>query len=220
MPETRRKREKMSVHKFPLRNETDETPDNPPSLGDRAIDNLQFIRETMERANASFTAVPGYGGALMGATAIGASIIAANQSSIRFWLITWMAEVALASAIGLLAMWQKSRLMQNSLFSAPAKKFAYGFAPPLFAGIVLTLLLYKTNQTETLPVVWLLLYGAAVVTGGMFSVKPVPLMGIGFLILGALAAIFPPAYGDYFMAAGFGVLQIIFGIIIARNHGG
>ena len=220
MPKIKRKREKMSVHQFQLRNENDEAADNPPSLGDRAIDNLQFIRETMERANASFTAVPGYGGALMGATAIGASIVAANQSSTKFWLITWMAEVALASAIGFLAMWQKSRLMQNSLFSAPAKKFAYGFAPPLFAGIVLTLLLYKTNQTETLPVVWLLLYGAAVVTGGMFSVKPVPLMGIGFLILGALAAIFPPACGDYFMAAGFGVLQIIFGIIIARNHGG
>lgn len=210
----------MSVHKFPLINETDETAENPPSLGDRAIDNLRFIRETMERANASFTAVPGYGGALMGATAIGASIVAANQSSAKFWLITWMAEVLLASAIGFLAMWQKSRLMQDSLFSAPARKFAFGFAPPLFAGVVLTLLLYKTNQTETLPVVWLLLYGAAVVTGGMFSVKPVPLMGIGFLILGATAAAFPPAYGDYFMAVGFGALQIIFGIIIARNHGG
>lgn len=209
----------MSVHQFPIRNEQSAA-DDPPSLGDRAIDNLQFIRETMERANASFTAVPGYGGALMGATAIGASIIAANQSSTKSWLITWMAEVALASAIGLLAMWQKSRLMQNSLFSAPARKFAFGFAPPLFAGIVLTLLLYKTNQTEILPVVWLLLYGAAVATGGMFSVKPVPLMGIGLLILGALAAFFPPAYGDYFMAAGFGALQIIFGIIIARNHGG
>ena len=210
----------MSVHKFPLRNEDDETSDNPPSLGDRAIDNLRFIRETMERANASFTAVPGYGGALMGATAIGASIVAANQSSTKFWLITWMAEVLLASAIGILAMWQKSRLMQDSLFSAPARKFALGFAPPLFAGIVLTLLLYKSNQTGSLPVVWLLLYGAAVVTGGMFSVKPVPLMGVCFLILGALAAMLPINYGDWFMAAGFGVLQIIFGFVIARKHGG
>lgn len=210
----------MSVHKFPRRKEDDEITENPPSLGDRAIDNLRFIRETMERANASFTAVPGYGGVLMGATAIGASIVAANQSSAKYWLITWMAEVLLASAIGFLAMWQKARIADSSLLSAPAKKFAFGFAPPLFAGLVLTLLLYKTNNTEILPVVWLLLYGAAVVTGGMFSVKPVPLMGIGFLILGAIAAIFPPAYGNYFMAAGFGVLQIIFGIIIARNHGG
>lgn len=210
----------MSVHQFPLRNENDEIAENPPSLGDRAIDNLRFIRETMERANASFTAVPGYGGALMGATAIGASIVAANQSSTKFWLITWMAEALLASAIGFLAMWQKARLGESSLLSAPARKFAFGFAPPLFAGIVLTLLLYKTDQTRVLPVVWLLLYGAAVVTGGMFSVKPVPLMGVGFLILGAIAAAFPLEYGDYFMAIGFGALQIVFGIIIARNHGG
>jgi hypothetical protein len=173
----------------------------------------------MERAS-SFTAVPGYGGALMGATAIGASIIAANQANVKFWLLTWLAEAVLAFAIGFLAMWQKARLMQNSLFSAPARKFAFGFAPPLFAGIVLTILLHKSGQTAFLPVVWLLIYGAAVTTGGMFSVKPVPLMGICFMVLGAIAAAFPLSYGDYFMAAGFGVLQIIFGFVIARNHGG
>ena len=174
----------------------------------------------MERAGASFTAVPGYGGALMGATAVGAAIVAANQTSVKYWLITWLAEAVLAFAIGFLAMWQKARVLQNSLFSAPARKFAFGFAPPLFAGIVLTILLYKIGQTAALPVVWLLLYGAAVTTGGMFSVKPVPLMGACFLVLGAIAAVLPLEYGNWLMGAGFGVLQIIFGIIIARNHGG
>jgi hypothetical protein len=207
----------MSVHQF--RPKEIEPADEPPRIGDRAIDNLRFIRETMERST-SFTAVPGYGGALMGATAIGAAIIAANQSSIKFWLITWLAEAVLAFAIGFLAMWQKARLMQNSLVSAPAKKFAFGFAPPLFVGIVLTIVLFKHGQTELLPCLWLLIYGASIVTGGMFSVKPVPLMGIGFLILGAIAAALPIEYGNYLMAIGFGVLQIIFGIVIARKHGG
>jgi len=208
----------MSVHQFRPK-EIEETTDEPPRLGDRAIDNLRFIRETMERST-SFTAVPGYGGALMGATAIGAAIVAANQTSVKFWLITWMAEAVLAFAIGFLAMWQKARLMQNSLVSAPARKFAFGFAPPLFAGIVLTILFYKYGQTELLPCLWLLIYGAAVTTGGMFSVKPVPLMGIGFLILGAIAAALPLEFGNYLMAFGFGVLQIIFGLVIARKHGG
>ncbi|HZH35500.1 MAG TPA: hypothetical protein VEX64_11705 [Pyrinomonadaceae bacterium] len=208
----------MPVHQFRPKDSLEDI-DEPPRLGDRAIDNLRFIRETMERST-SFTAVPGYGGALMGATAIGAAIIAANQTTTKFWLITWLAEATLAFAIGFLAMWQKARLMQNSLISAPARKFAFGFAPALFAGVVLTILLYRTGQTEILPVVWLLMYGAAVTTGGMFSVKPVPLMGVCFLILGALAAMLPINYGDWFMAAGFGVLQIIFGFVIARKHGG
>lgn len=210
----------MSVHQFRLRKDETETSDEPPRLGDRAIDNLRFIRETMERASASFTAVPGYGGALMGATAIGASIIAANQSDAKFWLITWMAEAVLAFAIGFLAMWQKARSAESSLFSAPAKKFAFGFLPPFFAGIVLTVLFYRIDQTEVLPILWLLIYGAAVTTGGMFSVKPVPTMGVCFLILGTIAAIAPLQYGNFFMGLGFGVLQIIFGIIIGRKHGG
>lgn len=209
----------MSVHQFRLKEES-ETVNEPPRLGDRAIDNLKFIRETMERASTSFTAVPGYGGALMGATAIGASIVAANQTTTKFWLSTWMAEALLAFAIGFLAMWQKARTAESSLFSAPARKFAFGFAPPIFAGIVLTLLFHKIDQDAVLPIVWLLMYGAAVTTGGMFSVKPVPTMGICFLILGMIAAIAPLQYGNFFMGLGFGVMQIIFGIVIGRKHGG
>ena len=210
----------MSVHQFRFKEESETASSEPPRLSDRAIDNLRFIRETMERASTSFTAVPGYGGALMGATAVGASIVAANQTTTKFWLITWMAEAILAFAIGFLAMWQKARLADSSLLSAPAQKFAFGFAPPLFAGIVLTILLYRIDQIQVLPVVWLLMYGASVTTGGMFSVKPVPTMGVCFLLLGLIAGIAPLQYGNFFMGLGFGVLQIIFGIVIGRKHGG
>jgi hypothetical protein len=208
----------MSIHQFrPSNNQ--EIINEPERLDNRAIDNLRFIRETMERST-SFTAVPGWGGTLMGVTALSASFIAANQTTTKFWLVTWMAEAVLAFAIGFLAMWQKARILENSLVSAPARKFAFGLLPPLFAGIVLTVLLFKTEQTSVLPIVWLLMYGTAVTTGGMYSVKPVPAMGICFLILGTVAVFAPAQYGDFFMAAGFGVLQIIFGIVIARYHGG
>src|SRR5690606_38078779 len=95
--------------------------EGPVNLGDRAINNLQFIRETMERAT-HFTAVPGYGGMLMGATAIGAAYIAAQQASSQNWLVVWLTEAFLAAAIGLLAMWQKSKISNASLFSTPARK--------------------------------------------------------------------------------------------------
>ena len=111
----------------PLRTET-EKQNEPVNIGDHAMDNVRFIRDMMERST-SFTAVPGFGGMLMGITAMAAAYIAAQQSSPLNWLIVWLTEAVLAFAIGLLAMWQKSKLGGQSLFSVPAQKFAFGFTP-------------------------------------------------------------------------------------------
>ena len=191
----------------------------PVNIGDRAFDNLKFIRETMERS-AVFTSVPGYGGMLMGATAIGAAIIANQQIYLRNWLIVWIVEAFLAFFVGLLAMWQKSKIAQTPLASAPARKFASSFAPPLLCGIVITLGLWHSENYELMIPVWHLLYGAAIVCGGAFSVKAVPVMGWCFIALGAVAFFLPRGFGDELMILSFGVLHIVFGFIIARKYGG
>ena len=201
-----------------LRKESDEA-NAPANIGDRAIDNLQFIRETMERS-AIFTTVPGYGGVFMGATAIAASFIANSQPLVRDWLIVWLAEAILAFFIGLFAMWQKSKIAKMLLTSAPAKKFAMSFLPPLICGIVITFGLWRIEHFEAMIPVWLLLYGASVVCGGSFSVKAVPTMGWCFIALGTIAFMLPAGYGNSLMGLGFGVLHIVFGIIIARKFGG
>lgn len=200
----------------PLRKETD---DQPVNIGDRAIDNVKYIRDMMERS-ASFTAVPGYGGMLMGTTAIAAAYIASQQIYLRNWLIVWLTEAFLAAAIGFLAMWQKSKIAGSSLTSAPARKFAFGFVAPLLAGVAITLGLWRYEHFEMMPPIWMLCYGAAVVTGGAFSVRAVPVMGWIFMAFGAVAFLFPTIYRDYFMAASFGLTHIVFGAIIARRYGG
>jgi hypothetical protein len=205
-----------TIHKL---KENEETVEDPPSLHGRAIDNLEFIRDAMERST-EFTAVPGYGGVLMGATAVGASFIASVQSGYRGWLIVWLVEACLAFSIGLLMMWQKSKLVETPLNSPPARKFARGFAPPIIAGIIITGLLYFNNLFGHLPTIWLTLYGTAVVSGGAYSVKAVPVMGWLFVVLGAVSVFLPAAYGDWLMGVGFGGLHIIFGLIIARKYGG
>lgn len=198
---------------------TNDAENEPVNISDRAMDNLRFIRETMERS-AVFTSVPGYGGALMGATAIGAAIIAHNQPLIKNWLIVWLVEAVLAFSIGLFALWQKSKTSGESLASAPAKKFALAFAPPIVAGIILTALFYYRGFYEFLPCVWLTLYGTAVVTGGAYSVRIVPIVGWIFVALGAVAAFAPASAGNLLMALGFGATQIVFGLIVARRYGG
>jgi hypothetical protein len=197
----------------------EEVADEPPSLHGRAMDNLAFIRETMEKS-AVFTSVPGYGGMLMGVTACFAAYIAHTRPTIREWLITWLLEACLAFAIGMLAMWQKSKLSKLPLISAPSKKFVMNSLPAMICGVVITLGLWRFGMFEIMIPIWLLLYGASVVTGGSFSVKAVPIMGWCFIAVGTIAFFVPNVYGNLLMAIGFGVLHIVFGFIIGRKFGG
>jgi len=194
-------------------------PTGPVALDARARDNLRFIRETMERAG-SFTALPGWGVIAMGITAIGAAVIASQQESPLPWLITWVAEAVVGISIAGWTMVSKAREAGTSLFSGPGRRFVYSFAPPLFAGALLTLLLIRMNATGVIAGVWLLLYGTGVVTGGAFSIRIVPLMGLCFMVLGAVTLFCPPSWGNALLASGFGGLHIVFGAVIARKYGG
>ena len=156
----------------------------------------------------------------MGVTAVGAAIIAHQQAYLRDWVIVWLVEAILAFGVGLFAMWQKSKLSGTTLNTVPAKKFAISFVPPVVCGVVITLGLWRNgNFVEMIPI-WLLLYGAAVVTGGSYSVRAVPIMGWCFIALGAAAFFLPASAGNLMMALGFGLLHIIFGFVIARRYGG
>lgn len=185
----------------------------------RAADHLRYIRETMESA-AEFTAVPGWGGVTMGMTALGAALLAARQSTPRAWIAIWLAEAFIAVAIAAPAAATKARRANSSLFSGPGRKFVLSFAPPIVVGGLLTLALFQSGTVSALPGVWLLLYGTAIVTGGAFSVRAVPIMGLCLMALGAGALFAPPSWGNLFMAAGFGLVQIGFGFWIALRYGG
>lgn len=196
-----------------------ETSEQPPALHERAMDNLRFIRETMERAS-SFTAVSGWAQVAIGVTAFVAALLAARQPSARDWLVVWVADALLALVISGWAMSRKARALETPLLSAPGRKVVLSLAPPIFAGALLTFLFYRVGLAGDIPGMWLLMYGTGIVTGGAFSVRIVPVMGLCFMIMGALALFCPAAWANYFMAAGFGGLHLIFGLIIARRHGG
>ena len=202
-----------------------------PALHDRALQELSFIRRTMEGA-AAFTDVPGWGLVGMGLTALAATPVAAMQPSVERWLAVWMLTAPLATAGGGWAMWQKMRRRVSGegafTLSLPARKFLLGFWPAIFAGAVLTVALVNPFlpgldlrlASRVLPGLWLLLYGVGVTTAGAHSIRAVPLMGVGFLVLGVIALLLPMANGNLMMALGFGLLQIGFGMRIARHYGG
>jgi hypothetical protein len=190
----------------------------PVELHEHAMDNLRYIRQTLERAG-SFTAVPGKGGVLMGLVALAAERFAARQPSAGKWIAVWALAALVAMSIGIGGAALKSRRFQMPLFSGPGRKFIAGFTPAILAGAVLTLVFYRAGVSGFLPGIWLLLYGAAVLSGGWASVKVVPMMGACFMLVGTLALLVP-GYNDELLAAGFGGLHVVFGTVIAVKYGG
>ena len=192
--------------------------EEPPALHERAMDNLRYIRETMERSTA-FTAISGWGLVAIGVTALAASLVSA-QKTFKVWLAVWIAEAVIALLIAGWSMDRKARAAKMPLLSGPGRKVAFSLSPPIFAGAIVTVVLYRAGLTNAIPGLWLLLYGTGVITGGMFSVSAVPIMGLCFMALGAAAFLAPAGFAGWLMAAGFGGLHLVFGVIIARRYGG
>jgi hypothetical protein len=185
----------------------------------RAADHLRYIRETMENA-AEFTAVPGWGGVAMGISALVAAYFASMQATQMRWLLVWLLEAGIAVAIAAPAAATKAHRANAKLFSGPGRKFSLSFAPAILAGALLTYALVHAGLYAALPGMWLLLYGTAIMTGGAFSVRAVPVMGSCLMLVGAVALFAPASWSDALMATGFGGVQIGFGLWIARRFGG
>ena len=189
------------------------------ALHERAIDNLRYIRETMERAT-PFTGISGRGEMAIGATALVASLIAAQQPTFKLWLAIWFAEGLISLLIAGWSMDRKARAVGMPLVSGLGRKAVFSLSPPILAGGLLTIVLVRAGLTNAIPGMWLLLYGTGVITGGMFSVRAIPAMGLCFMALGAIALFSPSAFANWFMAVGFGGLHVLFGAIIVRRYGG
>ena len=182
------------------------------------MDNLRYIRETMERAG-TFTAVSGWGEVVIGCTAIAAALIASRLSLVG-WVTAWLVEAALAAGIAILFMTVKARRAGMPLLTGPVRKLILSFSPPMLVGVLLTVLYVNRALESLLPGSWLLLYGTGVVTAGTYSVRIVPVMGAAFMLLGACTLFAPAAWATALMMAGFGGLHIVFGTLIARRYGG
>ena len=191
----------------------------PDSMGDHAAENLVYIRQAMERS-ATFTSIPGAGGVAMGVVALAASAVAARQPSADRWLMVWLVAATLAAIVGLIAMARKAKQGGGTLTGSIARRFALGMAAPFVAGAAITYELWAVRSFTVMAPAWLLLYGAGVLTGGIFSVQVVRAIGMCFMALGIAAIVTPPEWGNVWLAIGFGGLHVGFGAYIARNYGG
>ncbi len=188
------------------------------ALHDRAMDQLSFIRDPMERAS-SFTGVPGWGAVGVGATALIAGWVARAQPTAYGWTAVWLIEGFLAVVIGSVALARKTHRHEGYVLTRPLRRFLLAYLPPLLVGALVTIACVREGVFQVLPALWLLSYGAGLITGGAVSVAVVPTMGACFMALGGMA-LAVPALGNLWMALGFGGLHLMFGYVIARRYGG
>jgi hypothetical protein len=192
---------------------------DPSPLHERAMDNLAFIRETIARST-QVTAVSGRGLVAGGVIALATAVHTTRLSVGAAWAASWLTAAAVAGPVAVLFSVHKARRTHAPFLEASLRRFVLSFTPPMFAGALLTLSLWQSGSFALLPAAWLLLYGAGIATGGAFSVRAVPVMGLAFMALGALVVVLPTAWSNLAMAAGFGGLHLGFGLYITRRHGG
>jgi hypothetical protein len=156
----------------------------------------------------------------MGVVGLAAAAVGAVQSTPDRWLAAWLGAALVATAVGLVTMTRKAARHGAPLSGAVGRKFGLALAAPLVAGSAVTYGLWSMGDYGLMPSVWLLLYGTGVLTGGGFSIAVVRVMGVVVMGLGLVAVVTPPAWGNVWLALGFGVAHVGFGLHIARQHGG
>jgi hypothetical protein len=173
----------------------------------------------MESASA-FTAFSGPGLVAIGLIGGAVGLLAAREPRPQRWIALWLGAALASLAVAVLSTLWKARAAGQPLVSGPLRKFGLALAPPVVAGAILTVVLARAELYALLPGLWLLLYGTALVTGGAFSVRIVPLVGAGFMVLGVSALFLAPEWTGALMVAGFGGLHVTFGVLVARRYGG
>src|SRR5688572_30947612 len=191
----------------------------PTPIDSGAVENLRYIRSTIEAAHTS-TTVPGKGCIAMGVTALVAVGIESIQRFEPYWLTIWVGAAIVACCAALWFMEQKARAQGLSLRRAVAKRFFMTLAPAFIAGGILTAALAGQVDRELVTGMWLLLYGAGLAACGLFAIPAVFTAGLAFMALGTATLWLPPGSAHIVLALGFGGIHLALGTTIVRHHGG
>lgn len=190
----------------------------PISIETRALGTLAYIKRSIESSGSM--AVPGTAGVVMGCIGMLAAIAASTPHWAAHWAAIWMLGGATAFVSGGALMAREAAQSGHARYLGPVRKFLLCLCPALFAGAVLTGVLWRAGLTSLLPGTWLLLYGCAVLSASTVTIastmRLIGIMGALFVVLGCCAFVSPPKLHTALLGVGFGVLHIVFGLLVGR----
>jgi hypothetical protein len=193
-------------------------PEAPASVESRALGTLAFIRASIE--SSSSMDVPGMAGIVMGIIGVLAAVVVSLPRWSADWLGIWLVAAAVAFLLGGTLVARQVAWRGHARYLGPARRFALCLGPALLAGAILTAALWSTGAAAVIPGMWLLLYGCAVLSASTVTAAAVSrllcTMGALFVALGTATFFLPAAAHTVMLGLGFGVLHIIFGVLIGR----
>jgi hypothetical protein len=190
----------------------------PAAIESRALGTLAYIRASIE--SSSSMDVPGMSGIVMGIVGLLAAVVVSLPRWAPHWLGIWLGAVVIALTFGGALVARQIGLSGHAGYWGPARKFLLCLCPALLAGAVLTWVLYAVGAAGVIPGMWLLLYGCAVLSASTVTsagiTRLVGIMGALFVALGAITFTLPAGTHTAMLGLGFGVLHIVFGLLIGR----
>ncbi|MGC8522078.1 MAG: hypothetical protein ACP5PN_09520 [Steroidobacteraceae bacterium] len=190
----------------------------PVAMDSHALGTLNYIRASIEAAGAF--AVPGTAGIAMGVVGLTAMGLATVPALAAHWLPIWLIASVLGAGLGVVLIARHRSGAGLSLYRGPARRFVLCLGPALLAGAVLTVVLYQAGETRLIPGTWLLLYGSAVLSATLLTapvmMRLIGTMGALFVLLGAIAYALPPGWHNLVLGSGFGLLHLVFGLLVGR----
>lgn len=191
---------------------------NTVQLDSHAAATLRYIRASMESAVS--LSVPGSTGIASGIVGVLAAIVSSVPALRPHWLIIWLLAAVVAAGVGGALLLRQPSLSSLTIGGAPIRRFAIGLLPSLFAGAVMTWILWVNAGPRIIPGTWLLLYGCGLIAASAATARTIAILGGSFVVTGLLALVLPENMQILMLGAGFGGLHIVFGYLMGRaGHG-
>lgn len=191
---------------------------NTVQLDSHAAATLRYIRASME--SAASLPVPGSTGIASGIVGVLAASVSSIPALRPHWLIIWFVAALVAAGVGGALLLRQPSLSSLTIGGAPLRRFAIGLLPSLFAGAVMTWVLWANAGPRLIPGTWLLLYGCGLIAASAAATRALGMLGGAFVAAGLLALVLPEHLQILMLGAGFGGLHIVFGYLMGRaGHG-
>lgn len=195
-----------------------------------SLETLKDIRNIMERS-ARFLSLSGWSGVWAGAVALAGAAIAKkwldlpyDMDAVDDYMLVALRFVGLALVIFFVALagafyftWRKTRAQGGKIWNSASRRMMLHMAIPLLAGGVFSAAFIYYGHEMYITATCLIFYGLALINGSTYTVTDIKFMGVLEIALGCLS-LFIPGYGLLFWTIGFGILHILYGIIMWNKY--
>jgi len=203
----------------------------------KSYKDLQEIKNLMERSSRFLS--------LSGLSGVSAGIVAILGAFAIYWLLNFgqllydehlhilgssvrrnvtgllmlVATLTFIFALGfaLFFSYRKAKRKHLKLWDHTTKRLLVHFFIPLITGGLFTLILIFRSDITLVASAMLTFYGLALVNAGKYTFGEIHYLGLSEIILGVLAGIFV-SYGLIFWVAGFGILHILYGLVMYYRY--